>query len=197
MDLPKHPVVHGHPIHAALSDGPVVLIPVAIAAELWDRRHVATGLRPGDLAAAMAAATSIAAATVGWVDWLTIPRVIRPRGPATIHGIVNTAAVLVVAAAVHLSGGAGSVSLGAATATVVIGAWIGGDLGVPPGWRVRPAEEAELVEERLRDPAVVDAFAAARRDVAEFEREKTVPAARLTPGSPCAGRASGRRPAVP
>ena len=29
------------------------------------------------------------------------------------------------------------------------------------------------VEERLRDPAVIDAFAAARRDVAEFEREKT------------------------
>ena len=37
MDLPKHPVVHGHPIHAILSDGPVVLIPVAIAAELWER----------------------------------------------------------------------------------------------------------------------------------------------------------------
>jgi predicted membrane protein DUF2231 len=172
MDLPKHPVVHGHPIHAALSDGPIVLIPVAIAAELLDRRHVALGLRPGDLAAAMAAATSIAAATIGWVDWLTIPRNHPAWRPATIHGIVNTAAVLAVAAAVPVRRRRLRL-LGAATATVVVGAWIGGDLVFRHGWRVRPAEEAELVEERLRDPAVVDAFAIARRDVAEFERAKT------------------------
>jgi glycosyltransferase involved in cell wall biosynthesis len=42
------------------------------------------------------------------------------------------------------------------------------------GWRVRPAEEAELVEQRLRDdPAAVGAFTDARRDVDDFERAKT------------------------
>jgi hypothetical protein len=35
MDLPWHPVVHGHPVHAILSDGPAVLIPVALACEAW------------------------------------------------------------------------------------------------------------------------------------------------------------------
>jgi hypothetical protein len=172
VDLPKHPVVHGHPIHAALSDGPIVLIPVAVAAELWDRRHPATGLRPGDLAAAMAAATAVAAATVGWVDWLTIPRGHPAWRPATVHGIVNTAAVMAVAAALPARSRRLGLLAGATTA-IFVGAWIGGDLVFRHGWRVRPAEEAEIVEERLRDPAAVAAFATARRDVAEFEREKT------------------------
>jgi hypothetical protein len=35
MELPKHPVVHGHPLHAILSDRPAVLIPVAVAIEAW------------------------------------------------------------------------------------------------------------------------------------------------------------------
>ena len=35
VDLPKHPVVHGHPVHAMLSDGPVILIPLAFAAERY------------------------------------------------------------------------------------------------------------------------------------------------------------------
>ena len=43
MDLPKHPVVHGHPIHAILSDGPVVLIPLAIVAEAWSRKEPGHG----------------------------------------------------------------------------------------------------------------------------------------------------------
>jgi hypothetical protein len=172
VDLPKHPVVHGHPIHAALSDGPIVLIPVAVAAELWDRRQQATGLRLGDLAAAMAAITSVSAAAVGWIDWLTIPTGHPAWRPATIHGLVNSVAVVAVAAALPARRHRLRL-LGAATAAIVVGAWIGGDLVFRHGWRVRPAEEAEIVEERLRDPASVAAFATARRDVADFERERT------------------------
>ena len=44
VDLPKHPVVHGHPIHAILSDGPVVLIPLAIVG----RSVESEGARPRD-----------------------------------------------------------------------------------------------------------------------------------------------------
>jgi hypothetical protein len=173
VDLPKHPVVHGHPLHAILSDGPVVLIPVAIAAELWDRRYAPAGLRPGDLAAAMAAATAVAAAAVGWIDWLTIPTSHPARGPATVHGIVNTTALIAVAAALPAKRHRLRL-LWAATATMVVGAWIGGDLVFRHGWRVRPAEEAEIVEERLGDDrAAVAAFVMARREVAIFEREKT------------------------
>jgi hypothetical protein len=64
--------------------------------------------------------------------------------------------------------------LAAATTTILVGAWIGGDLVFRHGWRVQPAEEIEIVEALLQDdPAATAAFADARREVAEFEREKT------------------------
>lgn len=172
MDLPKHPVVGGHPVHAMLSDGPVVLIPLAVAAEVLDRAGLAGGRRAADLLTASAAAASLGAATVGWVDWLTIPPSHPVRRPATIHGLINSAAALAVAAALP----ARKQRLGlltAAVATVVVGAWIGGDLVFRHGWRVHPAEVAEIVEEQSDDAATAAAFAAARREVAEFEREKT------------------------
>jgi uncharacterized membrane protein len=174
MDLPKHPVVHGHPVHAILSDGPVVLIPVALAAELLDRtgRQGLDGPRLGDIATASAAATGVAAATIGWIDWLTIPATHPARTPATLHGIINSMVTLAVVAAVPARGQRLGL-LAVAAAAIGVGAWIGGDLVFHHGWRVRPAEEAELVEERLDDPATKAAFAAARRDVDEFEREKT------------------------
>ena len=114
----------------------------------------------------------MAAATVGWIDWLTIPADHPARRPATIHGIVNTAAVVAVAAALP-AGRHRLRLLGTASAAIFVGAWIGGDLVFRHGWRVRPAEEAELVEQRLHDPGAAAAFAMARRDVADFERQKT------------------------
>lgn len=172
MDLPKHPVVHGHPIHAILSDGPVILVPLAFAAELWDRFSHAEGLRLGDAVTTAAVATGSAAGLVGWIDWLTIPSDHPARRPATIHGIVNTAAVLAVAVSLPTRRRRLQL-LAAATTTILVGAWIGGDLVFRHGWRVRPAEEAEIVEQRLRAPAEVEAFATARREVDDFEREKT------------------------
>lgn len=172
MDLPKHPVVHGHPIHAILSDGPVVLIPLSIAAELWDRRNRTERSRLGDTIAACAAASASAAGLVGWIDWLTIPPGHPARRPATIHGLINTAAVLAVATALPARRRRLPL-LAAATTGILVGAWIGGDLVFRYGWRVRPAEEAEIVEQRLHDQAGAAAFAEARREVADFERRKT------------------------
>lgn len=172
MDLPKHPVVGGHPIHAALSDGPVILIPLAVAAEVLQGVGLVEGSRVGNLLTGSAAAASLAAATVGWIDWLTIPASHPVRRPATIHGLINSAAAIAVAAALPARRQRLGL-LSAAVATVVVGAWIGGDLVFRHGWRVRPAEEAEIVEERSSDPATAAAFATARREVAEFEREKT------------------------
>jgi len=172
VDLPKHPVVHGHPIHAILSDGPVVLIPLAVAAELLDRSGRGRELRLGDAATAAAAATASAAGLVGWIDWLTIPSDHPARRPATIHGIINTGAILAVAAALPARRYRLQL-LGAAATAILVGAWIGGDLVFRHGWRVRPAEEAEIVEQRWHDPAGAAAFASARREVADFERRKT------------------------
>jgi uncharacterized membrane protein len=171
VDLPKHPVVHGHPIHAILSDGPVVLIPLAIAAEVWDRNSPAEGVRFGDVVTAGAAATTLTAALVGWIDWLTVPSDHPVRRPATIHGIINTTALVALAGAVP-AGRRRLNFLVAAEMAILVGAWIGGDLVFRHGWRVRPAEEAEIVEQRS-DAAGLAAFAEARREVADFERRKT------------------------
>jgi uncharacterized membrane protein len=172
VDLPKHPVVHGHPIHAILSDGPVVLIPLAIAAELWERNGPAEGIRFGDVVTLGAAATTLAAGLVGWIDWLTVPSGHPVRRPATIHGIINTTALVALAGAIP-AGHRRLKFLAAAEVAILVGAWIGGDLVFRHGWRVRPAEEAEIVEQRSDDAATVAAFAEARRDVADFERRKT------------------------
>jgi uncharacterized membrane protein len=172
VDLPKHPVVHGHPVHAILSDGPVVLIPLAMAAELWDRNRATEGIRFGDVVTAGAAAAALTAGIVGWIDWFTMPSDHPVRRPATIHGIINTTALIALAGAVP-PGRRRLGLLAAAETAVLVGAWIGGDLVFRYGWRVRPAEEAEIVERRLNDAAGVAAFADARRDVADFERRKT------------------------
>lgn len=172
MDLPKHPVVHGHPIHAILSDGPVVLIPVAIAAELWDRDGSAEGLRLGDVATVGAFATTLAAGVVGWIDWLTVLSDHPVRRPATIHGLINTTALIALVGAIP-AGRRRLKLLAAAEMAILVGAWIGGDLVFRHGWRVRPAEEAEIVEKQSQDAAIGTAFDEARRAVTDFERRKT------------------------
>jgi hypothetical protein len=63
--------------------------------------------------------------------------------------------------------------LGAAGLGLLVGAWIGGDLVFRFGWRVRPAEEAEIVEQQMQDSGQHQAFETARREVADFERRKT------------------------
>ena len=91
IDLPKHPVVQGHPIHAILSDGPAVLIPLALAMEAWRRTRKDNVTEPlSRLATLTATAAAAAAAVVGWIDWLTIPGDHPARTPATVHGLINT-----------------------------------------------------------------------------------------------------------
>jgi uncharacterized membrane protein len=173
MDLPRHPVVHGHPVHAILSDGPAVLIPVALAAEVWHRvrRDAASG-QVSDAAALSATAAAAGAGLVGWIDWLTIPGDHPARGSATLHGLINSSGLLALLGA--LTGRRRRLGLLAvATTTLLVGAWIGGDLVFRFGWRVRPAEEAEIAEQRLAASGQHEAFDTARAEVADFERRKT------------------------
>src|SRR5438067_13557919 len=95
IDLPKHPVVHGHPIHAILSDGPAVLITLALAMEAWSRTRKDNVLEPlSRLATQTATAAAAAAPVVGGIDCLTIPRDPPARTPAAVDRAVNSAGII-------------------------------------------------------------------------------------------------------
>jgi uncharacterized membrane protein len=174
IDLPRHPVVHGHPVHAILSDGPVVLIPLALAVEGWRRtRNDKVSQQLSSLATRTATAAAGAAGLVGWIDWLTIPGEHPARTPATLHGLINTAGLIaLVGASTGRKRRFGL--LAAATAGLLVAAWIGGDLVFRFGWRVRPAEEAEIAEQQLVQAGQSEIFQLARQQVADFERRKTL-----------------------
>lgn len=165
--------MHGHPMHAILSDGPVVLIPVALAIETWRRTRNDPVSQPlSRIASWTATATAAAAGVVGWIDWLTIPSGHPARTPATFHGLINTAGIIALIGA--STGHKRRLGLlAAATAGLLVAAWIGGDLVFRFGWRVRPAEEAEIAEQELAEAGQGEVFQRARQKVADFERRKT------------------------
>jgi len=155
----KHPVVHGHPLHAMLSDLPVALIPAALLAAGIERarpdRRTRYAARTSTLLAFGAACL---AAIIGWWDWLTIPADHPVRSPATTHGLINSGGLAVGAAAVLLPRRRLEL-LVLLNATLLVAAWIGGDLVYRLGWRVRPAEELEQIDagkRREEARAIVD-----------------------------------------
>jgi uncharacterized membrane protein len=169
----KHPVVRGHPLHAVLSDAPAVMIPVAFAFTAAHR------LRRNDRTAFASAAMTwlaltgaLAAGAAGWWDWLTMPRDWKAWKLATVHGLVNTSGLVALAtAAVRPRRRLGMLTL--ASAAAVGGGVLGGELVFRHGWRVRPAEEAEIVEENLRSDHLERYLDRAREEVESFERSQT------------------------
>jgi uncharacterized membrane protein len=156
-----------------LSDLPAVLIPAAFLAEL--SRRVPTG-RDGrslsDAATGAALVGAVAAGLSGWIDWLTMPTEHPAQRTATLHGLINTAGLLALIGAATQPRRR-LLFLGFATVAAMIGGWIGGDLVFHHGWRVRPAEEAEIVERELTDAGLDGYFERARKEVSDFERRKT------------------------
>ncbi len=162
----KHPVVAGHPLHAMASDLPVALIPTALLAAIAARTRPGSETRfASDAASGLALAAAGTAGALGWWDWLTIPSDHAAKRPATIHGLLNTAGLVAGGLALLMPRRRLELLIGI-NAALLVAAWIGGDLVYAIGWRVRPAEELELVdggEDR----------AAARRIVEDHEREDT------------------------
>lgn len=175
MKLIRHPVVHGHPAHAVLSDLPVTLIPLAFAGSLR------AGLRPrsrereavATWSTRLAFAAASAAGGVGWWDWLTMPSEHPSRSTATLHGILNTSALGALAVASFTRGHRRSALLGGATAGLLVSAWLGGEIVFTFGWRVRPAEEQEIVAKRVSQQGMQDILDAAKHEVSEFEQQET------------------------
>src|SRR5258706_9458628 len=124
----KQPVVHGHPIHAALSDGPAALAPVAFLAQLWSvvRRSDASRASARALTR-FAFGAAVAAGAAGWWDWTKMPREHPAWRPATVHGALNTVltGTLLVAS---LSRKRRTKTLAVATALVGAGGVLGGGI---------------------------------------------------------------------
>lgn len=163
----KHPVVHGHPLHAMLSDLPVGLIPSALLASLVERVSPRPETRFATSAAtvlALASATTTLA--VGWWDWLTVPVDHPVSRPATTHGLLNTAGLVIGLTALAAPRRRLELLVGW-NALLLVAAWIGGDLVYKLGWRVRPAEELEQLDAgRTRSEA--------REVIDKHEREDTL-----------------------
>lgn len=158
MEL-KHPVVKGHPLHAMLSDLPAALIPTALLAAAAERARPNAETRFAARSLTMLALlTAAVAGLVGWWDWLTIPQEHAARGPATTHGLLNTAGLVATGVAAVAPRRRLEILVGV-NAVLIVAAWIGGDLVYRLGWRVRPAEELEQLDEgktRAQARAAVD-----------------------------------------
>jgi uncharacterized membrane protein len=162
----RHPVVRGHPLHAMSTDLPIGIVPLALAASVAARARSSRGARSAADAAAIAAILSVAPAVLlGWWEWLTIPTQHEAHRPATTHGLVNSAASVLVLASFLRPWRV--TTLGAACGLMAVGAWLGGDLVYRLGWRVRPAELLEGIQEGKT-------LAEAERALDEFERRETL-----------------------
>jgi len=161
----KHPVAHGHPLHAMVSDLPVALIPLALAAAIVERAWPSRSARQGAATTnAIALGTATAAVLIGWWDWLTIPGDHPAKSPATTHGLINTAGLGASALALFLPRRRLEL-LVALNGSLAVAAWIGGDLVYRLGWRVRPAEELEQLDAgRSREEALAAIEAHERED---------------------------------
>jgi uncharacterized membrane protein len=166
MEL-KHPVVKGHPLHAMLSDLPAALIPTALLAAAAERARPSAETRFAARSVTMLALMSATAAgLVGWWDWLTIPHEHAAHGPATTHGLLNTAGLVATGVAAIARRRRLEILIGV-NAVLIVAAWIGGDLVYRLGWRVRPAEELEQLDGGKTR-------AEARAAVDQHEREDTL-----------------------
>lgn len=169
----KQPVLRGHPLHAMLSDFPIALVPTALAAAALDRAGIRGAHFAADGSARLAAASAAAAVLVGWWDWLLMPNEYPAKRPATVHGLLNTS-VLAACVLAAVDRRRRLWALGTVIGTLGIAAWIGGDLVYAHGWRVRPAEELEIMDEQLRREGRADLHADAKRKVDDYERRETI-----------------------
>lgn len=186
----KDPIVKGHPVHAILSDLPIGTTTAAVA---FDLMGMVTRRREWYFAANAALGAAVlsgsAAALVGFWDYQAVPPEHPARRTGAAHGYVNAAALTLLALSFGSrwrgSGGprrrgkraeaapgtfAHATAL-AALLTLGVSGWLGGELVFRLGWRVKPAEYAEQLEEDLRQHGEETRIAKAHDTVQSYEQE--------------------------
>lgn len=155
----KDPVVKGHPLHAMLSDLPIGMTLSGVIFDLVGRvTHSSPWSFASEASVGAAFLCGCAAALVGLWDYQAVPRDHPARRTGAIHGYLNTSAILLLllslacqlfattASPLSLIGTGLSLL---ALLILTIAGWLGGELVFHLGWRVTPAEHAQLLEEEL------------------------------------------------
>jgi uncharacterized membrane protein len=123
------------------------------------------------------------AGAFGWWDFLNIPADHPARKPALLHGLLNTG--LLTLGGLNLLTRRGQSRWGRTAAvpfalsTVGIGAllvsaWIGGDLVYRLGWRVRPAEQLEILEPEIKKAGQEGLAQAATQQVERYAKDSAL-----------------------
>jgi len=132
---------------------------------------------------AAAAGGGALAGAFGWWDFLNIPADHPARTPALLHGLLNSG--LLALGGINLLTRRGQARWGRTAAvpltlsTVGIGvllvsAWIGGNLVFHLGWRVRPAEQLELLEPELKRAGQEGLVQSAKQQVEQYEKDSAL-----------------------
>ncbi len=123
------------------------------------------------------------AGAFGWWDFLNIPAGHPARTPALLHGLLNTG--LLTLGGINLLTRRGQARWGS-TASVpfalssvgigalLVSAWIGGDLVYRLGWRVRPAEELEILESELKKAGKEALAQSAKQQVERYAKDSAL-----------------------
>lgn len=154
------------------SDLPAALIPSAFGTALIERIRP-SWVPPGAVGClvCLALGGGTAAVATGWLDWLKMPRGHPAWKPGTAHGIINSGSLMLLAGALLVPDRRLELLAGASAGTLVA-AWLGGEMVFHHGWRVRPAEEFEIVIEALGGTGA-EVVQTAERQVDRYEREET------------------------
>jgi uncharacterized membrane protein len=123
------------------------------------------------------------AGAFGWWDFLNIPAHHPARAPALLHGLLNSG-LLTLGGANLLTrrgqdrwGRTAAVPFALSTAGIGVllaSAWIGGDLVYRLGWRVRPAEQLEILEPELEKAGQGGLAQSARQQVERYEKDSAL-----------------------
>lgn len=182
----KDPLVKGHPLHALLTDIPVGTL---VAGNAFDLIGLITRRRPWRFAARAAHTCAFVSggvtALVGLWDYQAIPREHPARRVGALHGYLNASVLALLLASLFLrresraplDGRPDALGAGlgfAALAVLGVSGWLGGDMVYRQGWRVSRAEEAEQLEDALRQRGEANLIEQAHDTVEQYEREHTL-----------------------
>jgi uncharacterized membrane protein len=147
--------IYGHPVHPMIIVLPLGLLPASVFADLC--HHIIDDPTWGSVSFWLMVAgmlSGLAAGSIGFMDWKSLPVGTKARRVGAIHGLTNVLAILVFLASLLLRFGDPSRPSPFATSVAVIGlfiaflgGWLGGELVFRLGVGVDQTEDSSRTPE--------------------------------------------------